>query len=817
MKTNPERLSSIGNLPTISSNTRARSSLLVFLAFSLLASTFCSQAQILRASDLSLPPSLVTVATRNEGSPGRLFVVIGETHVKLKVQQNVADLLSYLSAAYGMKLVCTEGTDAFPDLRSITSLPSRQAARKVAEEKLRERQINAVEYFAMTHPQARTVGVEDMKALKAHDAELTANNQKLEAWVKELSGLMENDLANIKVTSAQNARFEKALNDYLKSRDFQKLTPILYELVGRDTANGRKVRDLETRDATLSRINKIAAGTIPSTEDPYFVARDKALVSNSLQAARTEKIVALVVGKLHLYGVEKIMREQHVSFITVVPNGVDDDIKTEPPPGVSKEAWEKQLEQESKVYEDWKKGTASGPIEEYLQKIKQGRNQRLKPVPASSRPSARDTLPLAQLPFTVEEFAKQGKPRDEIQTRLAPFTRAGIKPLDWYIISDGAEVLVEKDGAVFWVILTTPDKVPPPGYDEIASEPVGERKLILCSRGSGSPPRPPFPPVATTPPWNNPDFNRFKNIVIYKEAAGEVWRYIGNTARPLGISLPTLRNLVAAFESAPDGPEKTLAAQKLCDILLLQIEEDLPSDTKAIVQSSQDDVLKKHTMIALASFAGGHQHRRILDLSKNSVANWSDLQQAAFKESLAMPAPKLRAGKIAIWFTRELNEASGVQNTKRRLKDLGFKVNEPLQAGEALVVFGTGTDRPWDVDLSDGSTLRSTEQKNVLGRAQSLASYGVQIADDLRLKEGTVMSTDKLAEKEVAEAAEKVGEALEIGKGEKTLEEALRDKAKTELAGSERLGDLMQKRNVAGELSAGQKLACLTQGANNGY
>ena len=78
--------------------------------------TSWGHASPVKAENLSVPSSLAKITGKNEGSREQLFVLIAETHVSLKVQRNVADLLSYLHGAYGMNLVCTEGTDSFPDM-----------------------------------------------------------------------------------------------------------------------------------------------------------------------------------------------------------------------------------------------------------------------------------------------------------------------------------------------------------------------------------------------------------------------------------------------------------------------------------------------------------------------------------------------------------------------------------------------------------------------------------------------------------------------------------------------------------------------------
>ena len=60
-------------------------------------------------------------------------------------------------------------------------------------------------------------------------------------------------------------------------------------------------------------------------------------MSKSLKAAREDKVSALVVGKAHLYGVETLMRQQNIPFVSVVSVGVEEGLQTSQPAGVSEE------------------------------------------------------------------------------------------------------------------------------------------------------------------------------------------------------------------------------------------------------------------------------------------------------------------------------------------------------------------------------------------------------------------------------------------------------------------------------------------------
>jgi hypothetical protein len=779
--------------------------------------TFGIQAQALHPVDLFIPTSLAKITTTNEGSPGNLFIVIGETHVDLKIQRNMADLLSYLHGAYGMNLVCTEGTDAFPDMTFWRTLSSRTAARTVADERLQQRQMNAVEHFAMTHPLARIVGVEDMQALKAHSLEMDNDTKAKKQWSKDFANFIKDDLASLKVTQFQVQRFQAALEGFLKDRDFQKLVPALYDVVGQISTLRKKLKDLADREAAASRLNKIIDGTIPSTEDPLFLARDSALVRNSLKAAGDGKIIALVVGKAHLYGIETLMRQQKISFVSVVPVGVEEELRTSRPSGVSEEEWLKQLKKEADVYENWKKGAASGEIEQYLERLRTKRSDLLKPPPASSRPSFQDESILMSLPIAIQELARRGKSPMEIRNAVLPYENAGFRVLNWSPIGDGFEVLVEKNGTRFWVVHTSSGRTPPPGYDQIGTKPLGGGQLILCADGGGSISQPPFTPTAMDSPWPNPDFNNSRNVVIYKEDKGEVWRYIGLNARPLGISHHELSVLMAQFESAPPGPERILSAQKLCDVIFARIEADLPDNERAIVHTSQDDVLKNHTLIKLSSFAGGHSYPRIQNLTEDRVLRWRDFQNPLLRPALLKHSQKVQSQKMVIWFTKSLEQAPGLEVAKQRLQGMGIKVNEPIQAGDSLVVFGTSSSGPWEVALSDGSTFNSARHQSSLGRAASVAGFGVEYNEELRFEQGSVMTMDALSERQIADGALEIGEAMVRGRGEKSLEQSLREIASDRLKNVVNLADCVNLSSVRERLSTVQQVACLNRIANNNY
>ena len=94
------------------------------------------------------------------------------------------------------------------------------------------------------------------------------------------------------------------------------------------------------------------------------------------------------------------------------------------------------------MYENLKKGAASGQIEQYLERLRARRSGLLRPPPASSRPSFQDERILMSLPIAMEKLARRGRSPEGIRNAVLPYDKAGFRVLDWHPISDGFEVLV---------------------------------------------------------------------------------------------------------------------------------------------------------------------------------------------------------------------------------------------------------------------------------------------------------------------------------------------------------------------------------------
>lgn len=68
----------------------------------------------------------------------------------------------------------------------------------------------------------------------------------------------------------------------------------------------------------------------------------------------------------------------------------------------------------------------------------------------------------------------------------------------------------------------------------------------------------------------------------------------------------------------------------------------------------------------------------------------------------------------------------GLTSTIQRVKEMGIRVNEPIQTGDSVVVFGTGATGIWEVLLSDGSIFNSARDHQSMTRAASVAGFGVR-------------------------------------------------------------------------------------------
>lgn len=73
------------------------------------------------------------------------------------------------------------------------------------------------------------------------------------------------------------------------------------------------------------------------------------------------------------------------------------------------------------------------------------------------------------------------------------------------------------------------------------------------------------------------------------------------------------------------------------------------------------------------------------------------------RDKIAKPSPRLEQGKVAIWFTTDLENVPGLDKVKEELKAAGVRVNEPLRSGDSLVTFGKGVDQLWKVRLTNGA------------------------------------------------------------------------------------------------------------------
>lgn len=515
--------------------------------------------------DIEIPKSLGAITQRHKGDPSPLFVVIGETHVNLKVQQNVADLLGYFHGAFGLNLACVEGTDTFPEQAKWHALPSARARRTAADDLLRERLINGVEHFALCYPGTRVIGVEDMAAYRAHGQELDSLQARTKRWSEDFLKFLTQDLADVSVTREQGKQIEQALQDYLKTQNLDRLSHVLLEVLGEDSSKGKKLQNLADEHRANSRLREIVEGRRPSTEDPSFRRRDTNLVNNSRQAARGAALAALVIGKAHVSGVEALLRENRTSFVTVVPNGVEDDLSRNIDLTSGDTNQLRQLKAESDQYEKWKKGETWNAVEEFLKGLSRGPGpSRFKPPPSLARPSAADTRNLYQLLLAVEDLARSGETPAEIGRKMEPYREVGLRVREWHLIPGGVEVSVEKDGVSFWTVLTDGNVRLPESFTTRASTKIGGRELVVCSGGQ----QPPIPPQTTTAPSDPFGFNRHLNLLWFYETEGRLYRRYGIKARPLAISLSDLKRMMQDFETAM-GSEKVHTAQEICDVLLV--------------------------------------------------------------------------------------------------------------------------------------------------------------------------------------------------------------------------------------------------------
>lgn len=616
-----------------------------------------------KASEVAIPRGLGEIQNRVDGTAGKPFVfVIGEEHVSLRVQREVADILRYLSGAYDIKLVCTEGYDK--PLAIAREGLSLVAQRSMAHADLMARRISGVEYFARAYPDIPVIGVEDMKAYQAHGKELDSRGgleQEAEQWENDFKSFISQDLGNLRVKAEDAKRLEGALKKLMEDKDFGLFTKTIHDILGRESSVGKKVTALNGRRDALQR-----KALDPTTNSPEMQARDHGMINGTLQAIKQKNAstAALVVGKLHLDGIGKLLKSEGISYVAIVPAGVDEGIAKGPD------------EEGQKIYDEWRKGKATD-LEAWL--------SHFKPIPANDRSEFRDRTSLLGILAMADHLSKAGMSETDVLNvvRRSPLPR-GINIIHVFDIEGGKGIEFAANGKRGYAYFgKTPDQVKAPagrkaietgecggGYYAIydggsfqtpPASPGGGGGSGAGGGGGSVPPnsssggsgggggsQSPIPPKSirmVVGPSSQPD--EFRNIyhagiveqkkhqpervtIAYAVENGSLVRWVDDGPKVvLDVSPSQLSDLRDCYQNARFGPDKLGAAQKLADAILIGLNDQFPEGRKELVQLSEDNLLADISLPMLHELGGQNDSSNLKSIDKTRVyeIQWSKAQE----------------------------------------------------------------------------------------------------------------------------------------------------------------------------------------------
>ena len=570
----------------------------------------------INAEVVAIPQELGTITGRGGGDDGQPFIfVIGEEHISLKVQQAVAGILRYLSGAYDVKLVCTEGFNK-PLVIQPGGIPL-AAQRYIASADLMGRRISGVEFFARAHPEVSVIGVEDMGAYRDHGIQLdklSGLNKEAKQWEKDFRKFLIDDMGNLKVNAGDAQRLEAAVKRLLKTKDFGTFINSVTEIVGSQSAIGKKLTALNERREALEKSARSATG-----DSPEMQRRDRAMVTATLRSMREKNAnrAALVVGKLHLAGIEKLLRAKKVPYVSIVPAGTEKRTKQ----GVS--------EEDQRIYKEWRKGKET-EFETWL--------TRFKPLPASARQEFADRTTILNIMATADLMLRQGMSDKEVLNSIRQFPFSGELSIDGvFHIRDGYGIEFtanRKKGYAYFASNSRQLEIPGGPAPIVKGDAEGRYYAIY---GGGGGKKPPIPPTASVGGAGSIPPDRFERdylvaiddqkrdqpqrvtIRFTVENGAVVRRVDDGPQAALNVTPSQITDLRRRFENAKRGPEIVFAAQKLADALLVDLDKQFPRGRKELVQISQDDLLGKISLPLVQELAANQDASRLSSIDKTEV------------------------------------------------------------------------------------------------------------------------------------------------------------------------------------------------------
>lgn len=656
-----------------------------FALWLLIFTVSSSSHATIRPTDIAIPAQFGSVEKRVEGASEKPFIfLIGEDHASLKVQQAVSDSLRYLAGIYDLKLVCTEGYDKPFEVSVSKGNESLVAQRSIARADFNARRISGVEYFARAHPDIAVIGVEDMNAYKQHALQLDSQDQiqqsalqESEKWIQDFQDFLQKDVANLQVSDSDAQKIVNAYEELKKKRDFTAFSNAIFDVVGRNSEIGQKLAGLIDRNNSLETLGKAineAANSVGSS--PEMESRNRAMVAGTLRAIQEKKVDAaiLVVGKFHLPGIEKLLDTAKVSYVNILPLGMDD-----------KDQDVEQAIESHRIYQARRKGQPMG-IETWFLSSK-----KIKDTPAIARLEARDRNSFLNILMSAYNLKNQSISNEQVLAFINDSgLPSGAKIDKVFDIEGGYGFEFTINGYKGYAYFSSDPKhiIPLVTGKEPIEKGEGGRMSYAIYEGGGGGSHPPIPPKSGGGNgfWG-PNFNWHNNYVlaIGKEKEHQkqrvtilfyfdtdqdaLRRQVDNgTVEVLDVNPLAVKTLLSQYEKAPLGPEKNAAAMKLSDVLLVDLNKHLPEGKTELILISKNDLLGETSLITLQSFAGEESADHLQTITTDYVIPWSKRESSL-----------TRLGEKLENFEQVKKDQAKKQQADKEIKDkIG---NEPLRRG----------------------------------------------------------------------------------------------------------------------------------------
>ncbi len=709
----------------------------------------------LRASAVLLPAELGVIQSRYDGQQGRPVVfVIGESHSPLGVQQAVAHILGYLRGAYSLKLVGFEGYDK--PLNPHTGLPL-IPARAAAAADLAGRRFGGVEFAVLAYPDLRVFGVSDMNAYRIHGEALLKAKKDHEQWIEDFREFLTR-LSSIQVTPGENTNLNACQQQFQTSRDLESLLTCMHKVFEKRPPLASQLQSLRARWKELTDLTK--------PENPMMYARDVAMARNTLLlTAGGEKAVALVVGKLHLPGIERELRKVGAAYVSILPAGVDEPLTDE----------------DLRIYDEWKQGTPSR-FEAWVDQHR--------PVSPLTRPAfVRRNLIVGSLGYAAQLW-RVGHPANSIDASL---TKAKIEELRITSIFDvpgaiGIEFSYQGKRAYIYFGARS-EAIESREATKLDEGPFGHERYVIYD-GSGGGRRPPLPPAPPPAPDSPDDFGdgqlyrdavearQPSTIIFYLrvEADGTVVRQINLQKTALAVSATELEQAAKRFRNLPPGPEQAQLAQQLATSLFSDLSQVELDDVTSIQFIATNDFLSGISLPYIAELAGEEEHESIRRIPDIYTIPWSARNNLP---SLVSEMPNVvEIEKTVVCFSDALRTLPIYSDIVAAIVATRARVNVLPEVGDTLLMVGDSTDQ-WTLTLEDGSKVTPSSPRftEALTRSREVIKFNLPISADLEalIK---VSRTHTLSQNLLLPAVRYTVEAIREGNGQISLDAAVRRKAR---------------------------------------